>query len=308
MCELGKKYNVDMPTYNPKKLGDFYKEISIVKNTEKWHKQKFQMAIDIMKYPENLKRAVHELLEDAVLENVKYMEIRFAPRLHVTESFVLKDVLDAFSSALIDANKKLDIVANGIICFRASYDNSDVKEVLDIASEFLDKRIVAVDLVGIEEDGFANKWIKQIAYAQKLGFKTTIHSGEMLISKNVKKAIELLKTERIGHGFMIDGDKEQIDLIIKHDISIEICLTSNVKRLEYDYSRHPFKKFFDLGIKLSLNTDNRTLSNTNMNSEVQHAFEVFGLTKDEYLKIYNDSVEKSFATEEEKVLLKIEKM
>ncbi len=310
LCELGKKNNIDMPTYNPKELVVMFKDMNKPsedqQNDYEWHRQKFQMSIDILTNKTNMIRAIHELLEDGSKENVKYQEIRFAPRLHIRDDFSLSDILAAFSEGIISGMKKFDIIANGIICFRTSDDRGGIKNVIKSAAQYLDKRIVGIDLVGIETEGFANNFIEEIKYAQDLGFKTTIHSGEMLDNtQNVKNAINLLNTDRIGHGFRIHNDKKQMDLILNTQTHIEICLTSNQKRLkDRNLVYHPFMKFVKLGMKLSLNTDNRTISNTNMTKEITKAFEICGLSMEEYKNIYLDSIEASFASKEEKEKLK----
>lgn len=132
--------------------------------------------------------------------------------------------------------------------------------------------------------------------ARKYGYRITIHAGETGIGKNVLEAVELLGAERIGHGVFIRNCKEAYDIVKEKNVTLEMCPTSNVQtKAVKDFNDHPMYDFFKDGINVTVNTDNRIVSNTDMTNEIHIAFSKFNITYEDYIEIYKKSVEASFA-------------
>ncbi len=99
--------------------------------------------------------------------------------------------------------------------------------------------------------------------AKEYGYHITVHAGETASAQNVIDSIEKLGAERIGHGVRIENNEVAYKLVKEKGIMLELCPTSNVQTKAVDSMKnHPIRRFLDDGIKVSVNTDNRTVSNT----------------------------------------------
>lgn len=304
VIDIAKMEKVDIPSYDIETI----KNIMIAPlecNSLVEYLKTFAIPVDVMQSKESLRRVAYELLEDAAKENVKYIEVRFAPLLHIKKGLTVEEVIQSVLLGIKDAEKKHDIKGNLIIgCLRStSLDN--VYHVIEAGRKFLQKGVVAIDLCGSEGEGFSKKFIEPIALAREYGYRVTIHAGETGIGKNVLEAVEMLKAERIGHGVFIKDCIEAYHIVKSKKITLEMCPTSNVQtKAVNNYNEHPIYDFYKDGIKVTFNTDNRTVSNTNLNNEYNIIFKEFNLTYEDYKEIYFNSIHASFATEEEKERLR----
>ncbi|MFX0547730.1 adenosine deaminase [Hathewaya histolytica] len=267
--------------------------------------ERFAIPNKVMQSKESLRRITFELFEDAAKENVKYMEVRFAPLLHTLRGLTVHEVIESVIQGLKEAEKEYDIKGNIILgCMRIANEDKAF-EVVEDGKRFLSKGVVGIDLCASEVKGFAHEFKNAIGLAREYGYRVTIHAGETGIGENVLDAIEVLGAERIGHGVYIKNCKEAYKLVKDRNILLEMCPTSNIQTKAVEsYEEHPFYDFYKAGIKVSVNTDNRTVSNTDMTNECEVLFEKFGITKEDYKKIYLDSVDSAFTDEDTKNWLK----
>lgn len=259
--------------------------------------ERFELPNRLMQTKDNIERITYELFEDAANENVKYMEVRFGPLLHLSEGLSLDEVIESVLHGLKRAEQKCDIHGNIILSILRTMDKDLIDHVIEIGSKYIGKGVVAIDLAASEIEGFCSEFESYIGSARKKGFKVTIHAGETGYSSNVLDAIQLLKADRIGHGVAIRHDVEARTLVQKEKVNIEACPTSNVQTKAVEtLEDHPIVEFIKEGISISVNTDNRTVSNTTMTKEIEKIFNLFNLDSSDYLKIYKESVDKSFAS------------
>ena len=258
--------------------------------------KKFDLPIKAMQNRENLIRISKELCEDLIKDNVIYAEIRFAPNFHTKEGLNLDEVV---SSVLLGLDSK-NIKTNLILCMMRgdSYENN--KNIIDLAIKYRNKGVCGIDLAG-DESKFPTYLYKDLfSYAIKNNLNITIHAGEAGTSKEVKDAIGY-GAKRIGHGIKIINDEEAINLVKEKQIPLEICPTSNVQTCNVDsIINHPIKKLFDKDILLTINTDNRTVSNTSLNKEYKLLEKYFNFTKENFIKTNIIAIDKAFLTDKEK--------
>ena len=267
--------------------------------------ERFKLPLMVMQSKYAIKRVVYELLEDAANENVKYIEIRFAPIFHIIKGLSLEEVIESAVSGLEEGEDKFDIKGNLILSCMRHLGEKEAFETVEAGKKFLGKGVVAIDVAGSEGPGFAKAFEKPIALAKKYGYRVTIHAGETGIGRNVIEAIEILGAERIGHGVYITDCKESYDAVKEKGIVLEMCPTSNVQtKAVKEYKDHPFADFHRKGIKVTVNTDNRTVSQVNMTRECEVLFDEFKVNNEEYKKVYLDSIDASFCDNETKVWLK----
>lgn len=304
ILDIATKESIEIPTYDLNELRGLLEAPLECKSLVEYL-DRFNLPIKIMQSKENLRRITYELLEDAAKENVKYIEIRYAPVLHTEKGLTIEQVIESVLDGIKQGEKDFDIKANLILsCLRHSGANS-AAAVVEAGKKFLDKGVVAVDLAGAENEGFAKEFVDVIDIAREYGYRVTIHAGETGIGLNVVDAIKLLHAERIGHGVAIKDLKEAYDLVKENNVTLEMCPTSNMQtKAVKSYEEHPLFKFYKDGIRVSFNTDNRTVSATDITGECKSIDKVVNMTYEDYKKIYNDSVDATFATEEVKAYLK----
>ena len=258
--------------------------------------KRFMLPIRLMQSYDALKRIAFEVMEDAALENVKYLEIRYAPQLHVEEGLTYQAIIEAVIEGIRLAESKYEIKGNVILSYLRNTSVEGLFELVEAGKSYLNKGVVAVDLCGGERDAFSERFIAPIEHARSLGYRVTIHAGETGIGQNMVDAITLLGAERLGHGVAMASHKEAFDLVQSKGVTIECCPTSNLQtKAVGEYLEHPIQDFLNQGIKVTLNTDNRTVSNTTMTEESQHMVEAFGWSIETFKTIYLIGVEASFA-------------
>ncbi|MBE6063259.1 MAG: adenosine deaminase [Clostridium butyricum] len=304
IVDIAYKENIKLKSYD---IEDIKKEIVVPLECQSLDEylKAFTIPNLVMQSKESLRRITFELYEDAAKENVKYMEVRFAPVLHTVKGLTLEEVIESVICGIRDAENKFDIKGNVILGCMRFMSAEKAFEVIEAGKKFLGNGVVAVDLCAGEEKGFCRKFIEPIALARKYGYRVTIHAGETGIGENVLEAIDLLGAERIGHGVYIKDCEKAYKIVKEKNITLEMCPTSNVQTKAVDsFEKHPIYDFYKDGINVSINTDNRTVSYTTMTKEVELVRKYFNMTFEEYKNIYNMSVEASFISDEIKKELK----
>lgn len=300
VIELSKKENISLDSYA---YDEVKKLLSVDENCNSLNEylDKFDLPNKVLQSKENLRRASYELLEDAAKDNVKYIEVRFAPILHIKGGLSLEEVIEGVIYGIKDAERKYDIKGNVIISCIRGLDLQHVFDSIEAGSNFIGKGVVAIDLAAEEKEDFAHEYIEAISYAKKKGFRITIHAGETGFGKNVRQAIELLGAERIGHGVFIYNDKDSYNLVKAKGIMLEMCPKSNIDTKAVDsYSNHPIYKYHKDNIKVNISTDNRTVSNISLNDETKNVIRAFNISLDQYKEIYLNSVKAAFCNYETK--------
>lgn len=304
IIDIAKEEGVDIPSYDIEVIRNMMIAPLDCTSLDEYLKR-FNIPIAIMQSKESLRRIAFEVFEDAAKENVKYMEVRFAPLLHTEKGLTTREIIKSVLDGIKDAEKKLDIKGNLILSCLRTMPMDGVFEVVESGKEFLGKGVVAIDLCASENKGFCHKFKEPIFLAKEYGYRVTIHAGETGIGENVLEAVQLLGAERIGHGVYIKDDKEAYDIVKSRGVTLEMCPTSNIQtKAVTAFNEHPLFNFYKDGIKVTLNTDNRTVSDTNLSNEYNIILNEFNMTYEDYKEFYYNSVEASFADLETKRKLK----
>lgn len=300
LLELSKKRGIKLPTEDLKELKK-YVAVEDKCSSLKDYLKKFSYPLSVMQDKENIYRITLELIEDCSKENIKYIELRFAPYLHLEEGLSIKDVLEAVIDAKNEGEKRFGVKSNIICSFMRHETNEKNFNQLKEVAKFINKGVVAVDLAGNEAD-FPPKLFKELfKEAKKLGFHVTIHAGETGNEKNIIDSINLLGAERIGHGVSAYKDSSVEEFLIKNNIPLEICITSNYNTEIVDkIKNHPVRRFFDKGLNVTLNTDNNTVSNVDLTEEYIKLYEELNFSLDEIKQININTVNSSFCDDKTK--------
>jgi len=282
--------NIDLDECKEKMIGKNLKSLDE-------YLTRFDLPIKAMQDYDNLKRVAYELALDLIDDEVIYAEVRFAPIFHTTKlslEDVCKAVLDGFDMV------KDKIKINLILCMMRHLSFNENKKIIDLYLEHIDSRIVGLDLAGSELLFPNNKFTDLFNIITSENIPFTIHTGEINNIDNIRIALEN-DFRRIGHGINIINDMELINEAISKDILLEICPTSNIDTFNCkDYQSHPIRKLYDLGLNISINTDDRTVSNITLNEEYSLLKTYFNFTDSELKDININAMTHSFASDSTK--------
>ena len=226
---------------------------------------------------ENLERIAFEAAEDMHNEGITHYESRYAPLYSVNKNLSIENVINAINSGFNQANKIYGIKCGLILCGMRN-DKKNVEQVTEIAIEYKDK-IIGFDIAGPELNYRPSIFKSSFDKLQKNKINITIHAGEGDNVESIKDALDN-GAMRIGHGVRIIEDIDiksntlgnTASYILDKQIPLEICITSNIHTNMYkSFEEHPVSKLINLGFNVSLNTDNRLMSNTNVQKEIDIA-------------------------------------
>lgn len=252
--------------------------------------QKFDLPNQLMQSQENLTRIAKELVEDLKKDNVIYAEVRFALLLHMKKGLTEEEVVEAVLLGLKDE----DLQVNLILCMMRQFSFEDNLKTIELASKYLNKGVVALDLAGDEASYKTADFKKLFEIINKKGLPFTIHAGEADGKNSLLSAIEF-GAKRIGHGVRCIEDEEVLDLIYQNNITLEVCPTSNIQTNTFkNYQAHPIKKLYDSGLMVTVNTDNRTVSNITLTEEYAKLIKYFSFNIEDFKKMNVNAIKNAF--------------
>jgi len=250
---------------------------------------------------DQFERITYEMLEDDARCNVRYVEASFSAPDHVREGLDYGLMLDAINRGVRQAHRDFGIQCNLRIDLVRNYGADGGMQVLDWLESKSDN-IVSIDLGGSEERFPPKPFARVYQRAKEMGLHLVAHAGEAAGPESVWDAINHLKVERIGHGVTASRDPELIDYLLKRDISIEMCPTSNLRTgVVPSLQKHPIRTFFDKRIKVTVNTDDPSMFNTDMNNEYLQLYQQLNFTVSELFKLTLNALDSSFLPETQKV-------
>ncbi len=302
LLELGREYGVAMPRDDAEALRDFM-IVRDAHNLEEYL-QRFVTTLSVMQTAEALERVAFELAEDAAREGVRYLETRYAPVLNSRNGLALDAIVDAAVRGLQRAEREHGIVGRVIITALRNAPPETSLELAKLAVAYRNNGVVGFDLAGPEYGNSAAAHAEAFHYARAHDLACTCHAGEGDGAGSVREAVHECCANRIGHATRLFEDPSLAEYVNDRRIALEICLTSNVQtHAASSYEAHPLRAYFDHGMKVVLNTDNRLMSGTTLTDEYVHAAEHLGFTVDELAGIALNGFESAFLPWEERMML-----
>ena len=239
----------------------------------------FDVTLSVLQESDAVERAAYELAVDCAAENVRYIEVRFSPILHTRHGLSLKESVDAVRAGLLRAENERGIRTGIILCGIRHISPESSLVLAQLALEYKGAGVVGFDLAGAEEHFPAKKHREAFFLILNNNINCTVHAGEAFGPASIAQAVHYCGAHRIGHGTRLREDPDLMAYVNDHRIALEICLSSNVQtgavaRLE----DHPVKYYLDQGLRVTLNTDNRLMSNTDLCKEYALGVSHCGLT------------------------------
>ena len=276
MVSLAQKDGISLPTNN---VPDLKKMLSIGKDQVSLEEyiNRFQITLSVLQTPESLERAAFELIEDVADENVRYIEIRYSPILHTQRGMTPEKSVEAVRKGLRKGRREFGVRSGIIVCGIRNISPEVSLKLAELTLKYKNKGVVGFDLAGAEENFPAKDHREAFYTIRNMNINATIHAGEAFGPASIHQAIHYCGAHRIGHGTRLKEDNDLMNYVNDHRITLEICLTSNwhtrsVRSLKY----HPIKYYYDQGIRVTLNTDNRLISDTTLTKEFHLAHKLFG--------------------------------
>jgi adenosine deaminase len=279
----------DLPETNAEDLATFFKTAahsgSLVRYLEP-----FAHTVGVMQTPEALHRVAYECVLDLAADAVVYAEVRFAPELHIDRGLSLDAVVDAVLSGFADGEKAAAAGGKPIVvrCLvTAMRHAARSREIAELAIRFRDKGVVGFDIAGAEAGYPPTRHLDAFEYMRNNNGRFTIHAGEAFGLPSIHEAIAFCGADRLGHGVRIVDDivdepgaparlGRVAGIVRDKRIPLELCPSSNVQTgAVASIAEHPFDQLARLRFRVTVNTDNRLMSDTTMSQEMLRLVEAF---------------------------------
>ena len=262
--------------------------------------EKFSLPGQCIMDEKGLEEAGYDVLKSMSRENVRYAEIRFAPLLSETSSMNCRSVIEALLKGLERGRADFGTRFGVITCAMRHHSQEDNSRMIKTAREYLGYGVCAADLAGAESMYPMSQFMELFQNARKLDMPFTIHAGECGSVQNVIDSVRA-GAGRIGHGIALRGHYDIQKNLADHGAGIEMCPISNLQtKAVKSTAEYPLREFLDAGLKVSINTDNRTVSNTSLTKELKFIQNNYGIQDEEIRLLMKNAVDTAFASEDEK--------
>lgn len=267
--------------------------------------EKFEMPLQILQTGEALERVTKELIGLLASQGVVYAEIRFAPQLHTRKGMGQREAVDAVLRGRAEGLREHPEIGIQILLCAMSIgpETANMAENLEtvrLAGEYLGNGVAALDLAGAEGIVPLRNFHPIFDLAKELHIPFTCHGGDSQDSETVRDALDF-GSARIGHGHHIYENDALCARAIRDGVTFEICPTSNIRcRSRENYAAHPARALLDKGVRVTINTDNMTIFDIDLDREYAHCIDEMGFTEADIRKTLRFAAEAAFLPEEEK--------
>ena len=294
IIDVAMEYDLQLPAYNVRELDKHVKVYDQMQSLEAVLAA-FAIFQNSITSPEVVERIAWELFEDAAIQNIKLFEVRFSPDWAFHGHNLDWDAcLDSLLRARERAEQAFDIAIGYIVITSRSMGPESCVKTVDWAIRHKE-HLPAIDLADSERSFPLREFLRPVMKAKEAGLRVTIHTGEDTPASFVKEAIELASPDRIGHGIHAIEDMQVVELLKERNVTLEVnpwsnYLTNSVAAIE----KHPLNKLFDLGVKVTINSDDPEVLETNLNNEYRIAHEILGMSLEDIATCNRYACEASF--------------
>jgi adenosine deaminase len=251
----------------------------------------FSHTVAVMQTPDALHRVARECVEDLAADAVVYAEIRFAPELHIDRGLSFDEIVDAVLAGFADGEKACAAAGRPIVVrllVTAMRHAAVSREIAELAIRWRDRGVVGFDIAGAEAGNPPTRHLDAFEYMRDNNARFTIHAGEAFGLPSIHEAIAFCGADRLGHGVRIVDDIDVLgdgqvrlgrlaSILRDKRVPLELCPSSNVQTgAVKSISGHPFDLLARTRFRVTVNTDNRLMSDTSMSMEMFRLAEAFG--------------------------------
>jgi adenosine deaminase len=300
VLELGREQGVELPANDLAGLRAAM-HIGEISGSLVKYLQAFDVTLQVLQTREALYRAAYELAEDAARENVRYMEVRYAPMLHTRRGLRLTTVVEAVLKGLHDAELQHGIISRIIVCGIRNISPASSLEMAELVVAYKNRGVVGFDLAGAEDDHPAKEHHEAFKLVRQNNINVTIHAGEAYGPPSIAQALHICGAHRIGHGCRLREDGDLLHYVVDHRIPLECCPSSNVQTgAVQSLATHPMRLYSNLGARVTVNTDNRLITDTTVSKELHLVHSEMGLPLEDIKQIILNGFKSAFIPFHEK--------
>ena len=303
MIALAKERKVTLPSEDPEelrrilRLGDNFDNLVDYLTV-------FKHTLSVMQDRDALVRTAFELAEDCAKENVRWLEVRYSPVLHTEQGMSLTRVMDAVLEGLHRAEHKYNIHCGVIVCGIRNINPGTSMRLAELAVAYKNSGVVGFDLAGAEANFPAKDHREAFYLIRNNNINCTVHAGEAYGPESIHQALHFLNAHRIGHATRLKEDGDLLNYMNDRRIPIEACPTSNVQtRVVRELGEHPIRFYLDYGLRVTVNTDNRLISDTTVTDELWQVAQQFNLDESEVVKLVTNGFKSAFLPYREKQIM-----
>ena len=276
ILDLASRHKIRLPADEPDRLGKLIYPGENCGSLEEYLKA-FEITLKVLQTEEGLYRAAYELVEDCARENVRYLEVRFSPMLHLERGLKMTDVVEAVLQGLRAGKRDFGVRSGVILCAIRSAGAEWSLRMAELCLAYKNRGVVAFDLAGAELNHPAKEHQDAFRLILKNNINCTVHAGEAYGPLSISQAIHQCGAHRIGHGTRLRESGDMLNYVNDHRIPLEICPSSNIQTgAAKDFGSHPLPFYFAYGLRCTINTDNRLVTNTTVSKELALCVEHYG--------------------------------
>ena len=298
LVEIAREHGVDLPSYN---IEDLRPYVQITNDPADFHRflEKFRLLRRFYKTPEAVARVAYEAVADAAEDHVAYLELRFNPAaLARTQGFSYEEVTDWVIDAVDQAQKAYAITVRLIATVVRHEGVPNAEHIAQVAIARQNRGLVGLDLAGDEINYDARPFAPVFLQAHEAGLGITIHAGEAGGAENVRQAVLDMGAKRIGHGVRSIENSDVIKLLRDRNITLEVCPTSNLQTgVMHNFSQHPLRDLYMLGVSVTINTDDPSVSDTTLTDEYLVALMAMGIRMNHLRRMNLNALRAAFLSE-----------
>ena len=301
MLELARAQNIRLPADTPEALA----KAMLVRDAQSLEEylQKYVITLSVLQTRAALERVAYEFVVDVAAENVRYVEVRYSPLLH-RPALTLAEAIEAPLAGVRRAEAETGTKVGLIVCGIRTRPPAESLELARAAADYRSAGVIAFDLAGAERGHPAREHKAAFEYAAAHGMACTCHAGEGDGPASIHQALHECGATRIGHGTRLGEDPALLVEVIARKIPLEMCLSSNVHtHTVTQVAEHPFKRYLQRGVVVTLNTDGRLTDGVTLTDEYYLAHAALGLSPDDLSRVVLNACESAFLPDYEKVAL-----
>ncbi len=300
VIELARAQGVALPTFDRAALRGLVVAGDEVTSLDDYLRA-FDITLSVLQREDALERAAYELAEDAHREAVRYLEVRYSPLLHLRAGLRPTQVIEAVLRGLHAAQRDLGIRTGLILCAIRTLGPEAAVQIAELCVAYKNRGVVAFDLAGSEIDYPAKRYRDAFQLVIGNNVNCTAHAGESFGPASIHQAIHACGARRIGHGTRLAEDGDLLNFVNDHRVPLEVCVTSNLQtRAAASWATHPVDFYVDYGLCVTINTDNRLMSDTTVSKELWGCHLAFGWTRDDIERVVLGGFEAAFLPWREK--------
>lgn len=301
LADIAQEHGIDLPSYDIEYLRPF---VTVANDEPNFHRflEKFRLLQRFYPSRAAVERIAYEAVADAAEDNIKYLELRFNPLAQArVQGFSLDEVTTWICGAVARAQRDYEVRVNLILSIRRDISLDVASEIANLAVAHLGDGVVGLDLAGDEIGYPADRFVDIFRRAHQEGLHVTVHAGEAGGAENVRQAIELLGAQRIGHGIRAIENSQVVHLLQERKVALEICPTSNLQTgAVRRFGQHPLMDLLALDLRVTINTDDPSVSDTTLTDEYVVAMLTMGMTFDQIKRAIVIAADSAFLPSEER--------